>query len=216
MREPEDRSAVASGSSWVHFDIEGRDFKDEQGEWDRAIEATYVVPDRVRWSREVDGQLRVTADFTVHEGRVVCTSVTHHGSPERPVNVSAIRDVSLDEVGRAAVIEQAMTEHQGRPPTPEETASGNESAAFFHTERRPVTTKQVEPLRSKLRGAVGRPPTSRGELEQAAAIYRAAPTKPVQRVAEVMGLTPAQATRRVYLARKAGLLPPTTPGKAKG
>lgn len=214
----ETRAVPMSGWSWARIMVpEGEPFQTwPDGEGDVGLRV-YVVPDRIRWSRTVDGELRVTADFAVVGGKVLCTDVRHHGSPERPVSTTAIRDVALEEVAREALLAHAMEERGGfAPGDPDEarlTRPGDDSASFFATHTAPLDAVARRSVDRELKGTRGRPPISREELEQAAAIYRSAAARPTQAVAEAMGLSARQATSRVQAARRAGLLPPTTPGK---
>lgn len=216
------RAQPLSGWSWVRLVIEGDEFKSGPDEWDRAIEAVYVVPDRASWTSADE---RVTAEFAVHEGRVVCVEVRHRGTREAPVSSGAIRDVKLEDAGRWALLQDAKEELQGRPSTPKEIEARNESAAFFHVEYRPLQgERQVREagraLDRQVKGTRGRPPVPRAELERVAEIYRTSESRPVKAVKDVLGLSASQATRRVQMARKAGLIPPATrqrnAQKAKG
>jgi hypothetical protein len=210
-----ERSEPASGWSWARIEIHvGEPFRSSpDGEWDQLVEA-YVVPDRIRWVREVDGRPVVGADFAVHAGRVLCIGVQHFGSVGHPVSTTAIRDVALDEVGRAAFVGQAMAEQWGRELTPEEEASNDHSAAFLHVTHQPTSTDERKQVERALRSTRGRPSIPRSELARVAELYSQAERQPVKYVAEVMDLSDSQTTRRVQRARRAGLLPPTTPGRA--
>lgn len=218
MHEAQDGKAEElAGWSWARLVVEGEEFQTGPDEWDRAIEAVYVVPDRVRWE---SADQRVTADFAVTEGRVVCVEVQHRGTVDAPVSAGAIRDVRLEEAGRWALLQHASEEVRGRPSTPTEVASGDESAAFFHVEHRPVgesgRREVSRALDRQVKGTRGRPPVPRAELEEVARVYNTSESRPVQAVTEVLGLSPSKATRRVQMARKAGLIPPATSRKRKG
>lgn len=216
-------SKPAGDAGWARIDQPvGEPFQVGAEEWDMGMES-FVVPERVEWVRKVDGQVRVLADFAVtDDGRVVCLRITHLGTPDHPVSSTAIRDVSLDEAAREALLSHALEERMGREPTPEELDSPTgASAAFFHTERVAVGDDGAKRLDRRLRGTRGRPPIGQDELEKVADVYRQAvesgSRKPVRAVMEHLGITSeSKASRRVYLARKAGLLPPTKQGKAKG
>jgi hypothetical protein len=65
-------------------------------------------------------------------------------------------------------------------------------------------------------GKTGRRPLSPDDLARVAAVYRAGGTKPTQAVAKAFGITVSAAGKRVARARRAGLLDPTTQGRAGG
>jgi len=218
----EGRAQPLPGWSWVRLVIEGEEVQSGDGEWGRQTLAVYVVPDRASWTSADE---RVTAEFAVHEGRVVCVEVRHRGTREAPVSSGAIRDVRLEDAGRWALLQDAKEELQGRPSTPEEIEARDESAAFFHVEHRALQgERQVREagraLDQRVKGTRGRPPVPRAELERVAEVYRTSESRPVQAVERVLDLSPSQATRRVQMARKAGLIPPATrqrsARKAKG
>lgn len=216
MAEVVERIEPATGWGWARIEAPiGEPFRSApDGVWDQGVEV-YVVPDRLRWTREVDGQLRVAADFVISGHKVLCVGVQHFGSVDQPVSTRAVRDVALDEVGRAAIVAQAKSEQWGREQTEAERASGNESAAFFHTEHVATSREDRRAIGRAMKGTRGRPRVPDAELERAADIYRSEPRHPVQAVAAMLDLSPRTAARRIEQARKAGLLPPTTPGKAK-
>jgi hypothetical protein len=78
----------------------------------------------------------------------------------------------------------------------------------------PIEDRQA--LENVRRARVGRPRISREHLEQVAEIYRKHfDDRPTDAVRRAFGLTESTADRRIRAARKAGLLPTTTPGKKK-
>jgi hypothetical protein len=156
-----------------------------------------------------DGAPDALVRFEVRDGRPECTEITVKTKPDgRGIRSADMALFNIDALAANVFAEVAMR----LEPNP--SAPDRESVAT----RQPPSDREywamrgdIESSRASRRGA-----PSRSELEKVARIYREhLSSAPVQALMALEGYTEGTARRRVQQARKAGLLPSTTPGKKK-
>jgi hypothetical protein len=166
----------------------------------------YVVPARAAWkfegnSGQPDGEVR----FEVRDGRPQCVEVTLKAKPDgRGLRTSDLGQLMLDAMMTSVFANLSLRAVEDKGVT-EMTPVFNE--ADFWAALNEVETAVKAPKRG----------VTQSELEQVAGIYREhVADRPVSHVKALMGYgSERTAARRVEQAREAGLLPPTSPGKAR-
>lgn len=165
--------------------------------------------EQVTWlTRRERGRLPVTLRFAMVGGRVECVRVEigasfdNPGEPDpRPIQASDLRRLRLGE----------LVEHAKRRRL-------RELEAILSDEGFPqVARRRARRALPDARDAVGKPRLSDADLDEVAAIYRAAWARgdpPTKAVADELHVARSTANKRVARARALGKLPPTSQGKA--
>lgn len=199
---------VDGATQWVAAET------DEQGR-------TLWAPTEFAWVRRlaveedvdglaVGGRIDIAAKFRYADGQVALVELRIRPRAGGTGYGKFMRSASLERVGLQGL--EQLSEVRGEDDS-------NAVDWYFddsdHSHYEAVQSAMTKALGRHARSASrGRPPTDPELIEQAASIYKAAASSPLQAVADEQGVSRPTASRRIAKARAAGLLPHTTSGKA--
>jgi hypothetical protein len=163
-----------------------------------------VVPRVAVWAHDGDtGEPDVEVTFEVRDGRPECVDFHVRAKPDG----RGIRTVDLQMVSNLDTIAEGL--YAAVAPVPDGSVF---NWMWRQTEENAARAQRaVYEARKARRGTV-----TRATLEEVAKVYREhLDASPTRAVSLLLGYSERTAARRVQQARKAGLLPATTPGKRK-
>lgn len=175
----------------------------------------WLEPSQIRWPDEADGPWVVTMNWREDAGSVVCTGLSLDLLPERPPQpVTATR---MRELPVARIISAAREERFDE-------AGGRFAEAYDSGQDIDVDPHIVDGARAFAEPWAERSPgrpmyLGESHYREVAQIYSsalAAGKPPLVAVKEHCFVTRPTASRYVAAARSAGLLPPTSRGRARG
>lgn len=177
--------------------------RSEHGGWEWIESPKIMVPSRVTYRLSGGDGPTIEATFAMCDG--VPGVVDLHVSSARPGVPLRADDVPITL--------HNLTRHVFEQFVYRETSSGTTPETFFQVDYEKLPASESRRVVGNKR--VGRPPVPREELERVADAYRRnVDAKPLQYLQRHYSYSSRTAARRVQQARDAGLLPPTTRGKA--
>lgn len=171
------------------------------------------------WPDEKTGPWMLTAGWSAIAGRIECTRFevrswrTEDETWAKPLPVSDVSPAIGAEVWRSIPVGRIIATLRARQK------AANITAAFRarRTAQTPEQRWRAEELLRVARWWDAKPAAGGTTLEQVADVYRRAwgnNENPTQAVADHFVISPSAAAKRVARARAAGLLPPTSRGRA--